>query len=50
MGVDKTFSENDFHVHVPEGATPKDGPSAGYWNATALVSAATNIPLRAELP
>ena len=50
MGVDKDFfSSNDFHVHVPEGATPKDGPSAGVGMTTALVSAATNIPVKASV-
>ncbi len=50
MGIDKDFfSTNDFHVHVPEGATPKDGPSAGVGMTTALVSAATNIPVKASV-
>ncbi|MBX2847782.1 MAG: endopeptidase La [Acidiferrobacterales bacterium] len=43
------FSEHDFHVHVPEGATPKDGPSAGIGMCTAIISAATNIPVRADV-
>ncbi|MBS0350021.1 MAG: endopeptidase La [Proteobacteria bacterium] len=43
------FQEQDFHVHVPEGATPKDGPSAGIAMCTALVSAITRIPVRADV-
>lgn len=50
LGLDhKYFSEHDFHVHVPEGATPKDGPSAGIGMCTALVSAATGNPVRADV-
>lgn len=43
------FHENDFHVHVPEGATPKDGPSAGIGMCTALVSAITQIEVRCDV-
>ena len=43
------FQKNDVHVHVPEGATPKDGPSAGVGMCTALVSAITNIPVRCDV-
>lgn len=43
------FQTHDFHVHVPEGATPKDGPSAGIAMCTALVSAITRIPVRADV-
>jgi ATP-dependent Lon protease len=43
------FNERDIHVHVPEGATPKDGPSAGVAMATAIVSVMTGIPVRRDL-
>ena len=43
------FHKHDFHIHVPEGATPKDGPSAGVGMCTALVSAITGIPVRADV-
>ncbi|MDF1653680.1 MAG: endopeptidase La [Coxiellaceae bacterium] len=43
------YQQHDFHVHVPEGATPKDGPSAGGAMCTALVSAITQIPVRADV-
>ena len=50
MGVDPNyFHKHDFHIHVPEGATPKDGPSAGIGMCTALVSAVAHIPVRAEV-
>ncbi len=50
LGVETDyFQKHDFHVHVPEGATPKDGPSAGVGMCTALVSAITGIPVRADV-
>ena len=39
------FDRNDFHIHVPEGATPKDGPSAGVGMVTSIISAITEIPV-----
>ena len=50
LGLDRNFHEKfDLHIHVPEGATPKDGPSAGVGMCTALVSVLTNIPVRANV-
>ena len=43
------FEKKDFHIHVPEGATPKDGPSAGIGMVTSIVSSITNIPIRKDV-
>ena len=43
------FEKKDFHIHVPEGATPKDGPSAGIAMVTSIVSSITDVPIRKDL-
>ena len=50
LGIPADFHQkNDLHIHVPEGATPKDGPSAGIGMCTALVSVLTGIPVKADV-
>lgn len=50
LGIDPSFHEKtDLHIHVPEGATPKDGPSAGIGMCTALVSVLANVPVKSDV-
>jgi ATP-dependent Lon protease len=50
FGIDnRIFSENDFHIHIPEGAIPKDGPSAGATIATSLISVCTDLKVRKDV-
>jgi len=49
-GIEDTwFREHDIHIHIPEGAVPKDGPSAGITMATAILSAASGTPVRCDV-
>ena len=47
--IPPVFEKNDFHIHVPEGATPKDGPSAGIAMVTSIISSITNIPVNRQI-
>ena len=50
FGIDsKVFDNQDIHIHVPEGAVPKDGPSAGVTLTTAIISSLTNVPVKADI-